>query len=228
MKITPYQSKILKKNYLNKDIIYFQIERPTNYTFAPGQFLQTIFTDVKRSYSIFSKPSEKTLDLCIEILEDGIASKIFKDIEVGEEIIISQPMGFFTIDEQDTERTYIATGTGFAPIYTMIKTALEDYKHKSSIYLIFGLRFEENLFYQKELEELAKKYPNFGFDITLSKPGETWYGMNGRVSAHIEEKILPRKESSMYICGNPEMVKDVRKLLIDNGVGVRNIKFEVF
>ena len=105
---------------------------------------------------------------------------------------------------------------------------LEDYKHKSKIYLLFGLRYIENIFYQKELEALANKYPNFSFDITLSRPTTNWNGMNGRVSVGLTEKIINKKNNLFYLCGSPEMVKDVRKILIDNKIDTKNIKFEIF
>jgi len=228
MEITRYKSNIIKKEYLNSDTILLQLEKPKNYDFKPGQFLQTIFPEGKRSYSIFSKPSDKTLNLCIKLFAGGLASEIFKRIEVGEKITISETMGHFIITEEDVERTYCATGSGLAPIVSMIKTALEDYGHQSRMYLIFGLRHEENIFYQEEIEKLAKKYDNFHFDITLSQPNENWQGMSGRITAHLPEKVLNKKNNHFYLCGSPEMVKDVRKLLIENGVEVKNIKFEIF
>ena len=228
MKISSYQSKIIKKEYLNSDILHLKLLKPDGYIFLPGQFLQTIFNDVRRSYSIFSKPSDKTIDLCIKLLSVGVASEVFKNIEIGEEITISQPMGHFTILEDDIERTYIATGSGLAPIISMIRTSLEDYGHKSKIYLLFGLRYIENIFYQKELEEIVNKYPNFSFDITLSRPATSWIGKNGRVSVNLAEKIIDKKNNLFYLCGSPEMVKDVRKILIDDKIDTKNIKFEIF
>lgn len=228
MEILRYKAKVSKKEYFNSDTIYLQIERPIEYHFLPGQFFQIFFENIKRSYSIFSKPSEKTIDLCIKLLEGGQASEIFKNIEENHEIEISEAMGHFIINENDVERTYVATGSGLAPIVSMIKTSLEDYNHKSNIYLLFGLRHEENIFYQKELEELADKYPNFSFDLTLSRPNESWIGMNGRVSTHLPEKIIDRKNNHFYLCGSPEMVKDVRRLLIDSKIEMKNIKFEIF
>jgi CDP-4-dehydro-6-deoxyglucose reductase len=228
MEILKYKAKVSKKEYFNGDTIYLKIDRPTKYHFLPGQFLQIFFENIKRSYSIFSKPSEKTIDLCIKLLEGGQASELFKNIEENDEIEISEAMGHFIINEDDVERTYVATGSGLAPIVSMIKTSLEDYHHKSKIYLLFGLRHEENIFYQKELETLTSKYPNFSFDITLSQPKEDAKNLSGRVTAHIPSKVSERKHNYFYLCGSPDMVKDVRRLLIDNDVDVKNIKFEIF
>ena len=52
--------------------------------------------------------------------------------------------------------------------------------------------------------------------------------MSGRITAHLPEKVLNKKNNHFYLCGSPEMVKDVRKLLIENGMEVKNIKFEIF
>jgi len=228
MEITRYKSSIIKKENMNSDTIYLQLKKPENYNFKPGQFLQIFFEKIKRSYSIFSKPSDKTVDLCIKCLEGGQASEIFKNITVGEEITISNPMGHFIINEDDIERTYVATGSGIAPIVSMLRTSLEDYEHKSKIYLLFGIRYEEDIFYIKELEELSNKYTNFSFDFTLSRPSENWKGNSGRVSAHLPSKITDKKNNQFYLCGSPDMVKDIRKLLIDSDIDMKNIKFEIF
>ena len=228
MKQKIYKTTILKKDYLNTDNIYFQLEKPAGYEFKAGQFLQTIFGKLKRSYSIFSKPSEPTLDLCVKILEGGQASEIFKKIEVGEKLEITEATGHFIITEEDIDRSYVATGTGLAPIASMIRTSLEDFGHKSKIYLLFGVRHEEDIFYIEELKELSKNHENFSFELTLSRPSENWKGNSGRVSAHLPEKIIDRKNNHFYLCGSPEMVKDVSKLLSDDGVDMKNIKFEIF
>jgi len=228
MNITSYQSQILEKKYLNKDTVCLKLQKPENYSFLPGQFLQIFFIDIKRSYSIFSKPSDETIDLCIKCLEGGKASEIIKNITVEEKITISDPMGHFIINEDDIERTYVATGSGIAPIVSMLRTSLEDYRHKSKIYLLFGIRYEEDIFYIKELEKLSNTYKNFSFDFTLSRPSENWKGNSGRVSAHLPSKITDKKNNQFYLCGSPDMVKDIRKLLIDSDIDMKNIKFEIF
>ena len=228
MAINTYQTNIIKKENLNIDTLYFQLKKPANYDFKPGQFLQIFFENLKRSYSIFSKPSDQTIDLCIKCLVGGEASEIFKNITVGENINISDPMGHFIINEDDIERTYVATGSGIAPIVSMLRTSLEDYEHKSKIYLLFGIRYEEDIFYIKELEELSNTYKNFSFDFTLSRPSENWKGNIGRVSTHLPSKITDKKNNQFYLCGSPDMVKDIRKLLIDSDVDMKNIKFEIF
>ncbi|MBP7992170.1 MAG: oxidoreductase, partial [Candidatus Magasanikbacteria bacterium] len=59
---------------------------------------------------------------------------------------------------------------------------------------------------------------------TLSQPSENWKKTRGRVSEHLT--LLP--EARYFICGNPEMVKDVRAQLLEKAVPVTNIHLEIF
>ena len=119
----------------------------------------------------------------------------------------------------------VATGTGIAPVISIIRDQLEKKGNKEKMELVFGVRHEEDVFWQDRLEELSKKYDNFSYKLALSQPKDSWVGYKGRVTEH-----LPGDAHKMhsYICGQTEVVKSVRNALIEKGTDLKQIHFEVF
>ena len=95
---------------------------------------------VKKPYSICSAPSEKGyIDLCIKRVEGGFATNWFWTLKEGDEITITIPYGGFLIKEPvDYDPVFVATGTGLAPLRSMIKTLLME-GCRRKILLIFGV-----------------------------------------------------------------------------------------
>lgn len=72
--------------------------------------------------------------------------------------------------------------------------------------VVFGVRYEDDLFYEKELAS----FKNTEVVIAVSRPSDAWKGKTGRVTEHLSE--IP-KDAEAYVCGNPEMVNSVRAAL---------------
>ncbi len=94
--------------------------------------------------------------------------------------------------------------------------------------LYWGLRHETDVFWKEEFEGLAAKHPNFRFVLTLSKPTDAWAGEKGRVTEHVLKDIESLKNAEFYLCGNRQMIVDMRTLLTDNGVASDHIYTETF
>jgi NAD(P)H-flavin reductase len=84
------------------------------------------------------------------------------------------------------------------------------------VWLIYGTRYPEDVYYQKEFEQLAGKHPNFHYIATLSRGPENWSGSRGYVQEHLRKVVGERKDLHVYICGLNDMVSSVRTLLIND------------
>ena len=58
----------------------------------------------------------------------------------------------------DRRLLFVATGTGIAPIRSMLHARLPS---PTPVTLIWGLRHERDIYYQNELAELAAEFPEF-------------------------------------------------------------------
>ncbi|MEK7127769.1 MAG: hypothetical protein AAB838_03545, partial [Patescibacteria group bacterium] len=83
---------------------------------------------------------------------------------------------------------------------------------KNKIIFLWGLRFEEDIFYRELFEK----------NIVLSKPGKKWSGKTGHVTDHLV------KADAAYLCGNQAMITDVTKTLIKMGMPKNKIYFEKY
>ncbi len=227
MRPTFYTTKLISKTMLNHDIMILVFERPEGFIFTAGQFVQFEVPQpngpVLRSYSISSHPNEPQLEFCTKIIPGGKASEYFKTLAVGESAQITVAKGVF-VCEQDvcTQKVFIATGVGIAPIMSMLAKQAES---KDTLRLVFGVRNEQDIFWMDRLEKIKFKNKRFNYTVTLSQPTDTWAGERGWVSKHLPSFS---GEVSYYICGSVEMVKDVRTLLLHSGVNTKNIHFEIF
>lgn len=222
-----YSICLIAKKMIARDTMELRFEKPTGFTFTAGQFVQFKVgersAEVLRNYSISSPPHQNYLEFCAKILPTGVSSRFFEELTMGDEAVISEAQGVFVCQPNNTSVVFIATGTGLAPIISMIENLAMD-QSLSTLQLLFGVRSEADLFWVERLEKIKRDHPVFNFTITISRPDAGWLGERGRVSEHVT--IVPG--ASYYVCGSVEMVKDVRALLFKKGVDTKSVHFEIF
>lgn len=204
----------------------FEVVEPTEFQFNAGQFVVIPFTDskgtkVSRCYSIASPESQKnSFDLCFNVVPGGMVSPYLGSLKEGEEIEWMGPMGHFHVRKNETtERfVFIATGTGIAPMKPFIMKLLEEGETRP-IQLYFGLRHKADMYYFEAYSELAETYDNFEFIFTLSQPETDWFGNVGRVTDMLRENIEDASKTEFYLCGNGQMIEDVKKIVVDEKGG---------
>jgi NAD(P)H-flavin reductase len=165
--------------------------------------------------------SDNTFDLILNRVEEGFMSNYLCDRKVGESVHFHGPHGLFTLRPEVEDMIFVATGTGIAPFRSFVQHLFgEDgsgqQRHRGrQVWLIYGTRYVEDIYYRQEFEQLAAEHPNFHYVTTLTRPPEDWTGGRGRVQQHLRQIIGERKDMYVYICGLNEMVSSVRTLLID-------------
>jgi ferredoxin-NADP reductase len=220
-----HKIKLLKKTQLTDQVVEFDFEKPQDFNFKSGQFIQVHFElggkNIARSYSISSAPHSRTLQLCVKLVPNGSGSGYLDNLRVGEEVVIGEPKGHFSSAQISGNKYFVATGVGVAPMISM----LENEKNNSdSLFLLFGVRYEKDLFWIDRFENLKKTNSKFNFEATVSRPEESWQGKKGRVTEH----LTIDKNANYFICGSLPVVKDVRKKLSENGVSTKCIHIEIF
>ncbi len=221
--IKTFQAKLQSKENLTKDILKLTFTCPKDFMFEAGQFVIIRINngeEIKpRSYSILNPPSEKgKIELCIKIVKDGFASKIFKEAEINQEFEFKGPFGHFVLaPETSDEHWLLATGTGVTPFYGMLKEYLSKYPNKK-FKLFFGVKVKKNLFLNEDFQQLAETCENFSYQPVLSREGK---------KEHVQDYLIgDLTNKTFYICGLKEFVLETRDLLLDKGVDKSNIKIE--
>lgn len=209
----------------------FRVEDCGAFNYVPGQFVSfTADIDgspITRAYSMASPPSGRCFDLCLNRVEGGRFSPRLFDLQPGDQVQMTGPYGGFIFRQPVEDSILVATGTGIVPFRAMLHDQLpQDREHQFT--LVFGVRYEHGLLYRAEFEELARKYPNFCFWPTLSRPSPNWTGRAGHVQQHLFEAIGDRRDVNVFICGLKEMVDDVRPLLKAKGFERKRIIYEKY
>ncbi len=215
----------------------FEVDGATHFGFVPGQWLSIKATtpegeEITRAYSIASPPENGHIALCLNRVQDGFMSNYLCSLAEGSEVSFQGPFGSFILHPPMRDTIFIATGTGIAPFRSMLHWLLVDpARHQGrELWLLFGARTEEDLYYRDEFRGLAAEHANFHFLPTLSRATPDWRGLRGYVQEHVKDIVSGRKGEEMhaYICGLDKMVKANRELLKSLGFDRTSIRYEKY
>lgn len=210
----------------------FQVEGPERFQFQPGQHI-SVLHDVNgreeaRPYSIASPPrGDNSLELCLNRVDEGAFSNYLFDLPRGARVRFEGPEGGFVLCPRGRDALFTATGTGIAPIRSMLHHLLATGTSRDMA-LLFGVRYENSILYRDEFERLAREHPTFRFIPTLSRPGEHWTGETGYVQEHVLRLLAGRSDVDVYLCGLKAMVDEVRGLLAASGFDLRSVFYEKY
>lgn len=90
----------------------------------------------------------------------------------------------------------------------------------------YGARSRQELFYVDYFEGLARRFPNFRFELALSEPvpDDRWTGHVGFIPDVLERDYLaghPQPAAvEYYLCGPPAMVEAARQMLARSDPGL--------
>src|SRR3989304_7334971 len=182
MPVKKYTAKVIENTKITKDVYTLKLKLDGDIEFLPGQFINIILPKdgkmVQKSYSIVSLSSQKDfLELCIKKIEGGYFSTYLYNVKPGEKFEVLGPFGHFIPKNEDdnNDAIFVATGTGISAIKPMIEHFIRKDTRKQ-LWLIFGARYEESIYYKEFFEQLARKHNNFHFIPTLSRADDRWKG----------------------------------------------------
>lgn len=228
----------------------FTFEPGTRFDFKAGQFLMLHVPKegqppmasangsltaapglVRRAYSICSPPHEPdAAELVVKYVEGGAASEyLFKRLKLNDPATVDGPYGAFVLPNPlPKELIFVCTGTGIAPFRAHLQTL---FRHgtDAKLTLIFGVRYEDEILYERQWRALEQAHPNFRFIPTISRPRNTptpWTGEVGYVQTKLAKYAPPAPEKKIFICGLWEMISAVEKTCLELGYEKRQIHYE--
>ncbi|ABJ90828.1 ferredoxin--NADP reductase [Buchnera aphidicola] len=203
------------------------VQAPIN-KFIAGQFTKLSYIKknkkrIQRAYSFVNSPNSKNLEFYILLIKNGLLTPKLYDIKNNKIFISKNSFGFFTISELPKKENLwmIATGTAIGPYCSILKyeNILKKFK---KIILIHAVKYSIDLNYLNLFKKIKKKYKkNIKIKIILSQEKRKDY-LFGRIpnliaSGELEKSVkepLNSKNSHVMLCGNPNMIKDTQKILL--------------
>ncbi|MEM4638102.1 MAG: FAD-binding oxidoreductase [Candidatus Woesearchaeota archaeon] len=217
-----FESKVVYKNNLTEDLIVIGFKAHLN--FKAGQFFHIILdennpNDEKkgfRPYSILNSPKDSLINgviySYIKLIPNGLASEYIKKLNIGDKVLLRGPYGKFLFDNTNDKHIFLCTGTGIAPINSIIDEIINDknifYK---KIILIHSARTKKELLYFDKFINLHNENVIF-YIPTLTRPEPDWDGNIGRITENNNILSILEREvfsSSTYLCGLKEFISDL-------------------
>ncbi|ULJ61248.1 ferredoxin--NADP reductase [Wielerella bovis] len=214
----------------------FAITRPENYRFAAGQFSRLGFREgegyIWRAYSITSAEYAEELEFFVILIEDGAMSRYFAQIQAGSTVLLDKTaQGFFMPQRFPDGRDLImlSTGSGIAPFLSMLQQP-EIWQRFDTLALVHSVSYRSDLIFNDFIAKLSE-HPLVGEYVeklrfvpitTRENDAETLHFRlpeslkNGSLAQALGLEFS-REHSRFMICGNPEMVQDTFKTLLEQG-----------
>jgi NAD(P)H-flavin reductase/ferredoxin len=176
--------------------------------FKAGQYLQVLMDNGdRRNFSMANAARDNDgAELHIRHVPGGTFSvKTLSLLSAGDPLQVELPYGDFYLRVSERPVILLASGTGFAPIKSMIETAIHG-GNRRPMHLYWGARAREDIYLAELPMKWAARLPWFSFTPVLSEPSSSWTGRTGLVHDAVLEDINDLSGADVYACGNPLMV----------------------
>ena len=230
MKSKFHQALVKEHTLLAGNYHCFVLETNPPLNYEPGQYISVQVADSRlNAYSIAGHVGNN-FSVLVDVSPGGPGSIYFKNLKVGDTINFLGPFGTFTLKPEDKTHKilFLGTGSGCSPLKCILESALVEKNYENEMVLYFGLRYQNDVFWQDYFNRLVEKHPNFKFKLVLSKPNETWHGQAGYITEYLKNDLQDASNCSVYLCGNKRMIDDAVDILLKHGCPKERIYFEKF
>lgn len=216
---------------LSTDVRRLRLKTDKAFSYSPGQFANLTFwqKDGTRPYSMAGIESDHELEFHIRLVPDGrVTAKLDETLKVGSVIKLNGPLGASYLRRKNTNPMLcVATGTGLAPMLSIIRGALES-GMPNNINLIFGARSENELYHLEHLAQLAKQYKNFHYRICALHGVSQKLYFQGLVTEAIIKYFPSLQDWRVYLAGAPAMVEAALLVCVKRGAHVEHVYADAF
>ena len=234
-----YLVKLRKRTEVAERTTAFAFEKPANFVFKAGQFLELTLTSPpetdsegdSRAFSIASSPHEEMLMVATR-MRDTAFKRVLGGMPLGAQVKVEGPFGDLVLhNNQARAAVFLAGGIGITPFRSMVvRAAKEQLPHH--LFLFYSNRRPEDAPFLEELKSLERRNPNFRFVGTMTdmaRSGRSWDGETGYLDHEMLSRYLEGAAWPIYyIAGPPAMVTALREMLNHAGVDDDDIRMEEF
>jgi ferredoxin--NADP+ reductase len=161
----------------------------------------------------------------------GVCSNYLCDLRAGDEVPVTGPNGksfLLPRNTADHDYLFVATGTGIAPFRGMVMELLDRLKgpSPSSIHLVMGAPYTNDLLYDDLFRGYAEKHPTFHYHTAISREmrrdGRRGLYVDAYIDEHMDDTFAPllrNPRTLVYVCGLAGMQVGLFRVLAKHGLG---------
>lgn len=192
-------------------ILTLKLPPSQSFGFYAGQYIDILTNGKNRSYSIASSPTTPDkIEVHVRYHSSGVFSEyVWNELKETQILRFRGPLGNFQLSETDLPILMVCTGTGFAPIKSILEYIAQS-GIKREIQVYWGNRMFADYYMLDLLYDLQEQ---LDFKLTLCLSGETKEGFTpGYVTQAIENDFTDLSAYEVYACGNLNMIEDLYEL----------------
>ena len=220
VRLLPCRVQTLEK--VADDVMIVRLKLPANerLQFLAGQYLDFLLKGgERRSFSMANAPhADELIELHIRQVAGGsFTDHVFGKMKERDILRLEGPLGSFFLREESAKPiVFVASGTGFAPIKSIIESAFHR-KVTRPMVLYWGARRPKDLYLDSLPKTWASEHANFRYIPVISeaRPEDQWSGRSGFVHRAVMQDLPDLSAHQVYACGVPIMVDSARKDFIE-------------
>jgi CDP-4-dehydro-6-deoxyglucose reductase len=210
--------RVQKLERAAEDVMIVRLKLPSNerLQFLAGQYIDFLLKGgERRSFSMANAPhTDDLVELHIRQVAGGsFTDHVFGKMKERDILRLEGPLGSFFLREDSAKPiVFVASGTGFAPIKSILETAFHKNVTRPMV-LYWGCRRPKDLYLNALPEKWAREHPHFRYVPVVSeaRPEDGWTGRAGFVHRAVMEDFPDLSQHQVYACGVPVMVDSARR-----------------
>jgi ferredoxin-NADP reductase len=184
----------------------------------------------ERSYSIASAPRAATVELTVELIDDGEVSPYLTDeLRPGDRFELRGPVGGYFVWEASRGGPLflVGGGSGVVPLMAILRHVVASASDVDAT-LLYSSRSWDDVIYREELGRLDGR-ARIVHTLTRTQP-EGWTGYGRRVDAEMLTEVAPpgSERPQVYVCGPTPFVEAVAEALVELGHDPLQVRTERF
>lgn len=234
------QTVLQVRNWDSPALCSVRTTRDSRFSFVPGQFARIGLPEsgdspeptLWRAYSMVSHPDDDHLEFFSVTVPGGLFSPKLSALRAGDSLWIEKnPFGFLTLERFTSAGVLwlVSTGTGLSAYLPMLRDP-GTWKQFETVVLVHGVRAAGELAYREEIESVMREVNQHArrlvyLPVTSREP---WPGTGipaCRITTALQQGSLERaaghvlepEGGRIMLCGNPEMVTEMRAMLGERG-----------
>ena len=192
-------------------VLYLKLPAAERLQFLAGQYIEFLLKDgSRRSFSMGNAPhDDEFLQLHVRHVAGGsFTEHVFGKMKERDILRCQGPLGtFFLREDSDKPVVFVASGTGFAPIKSIIEAALKKGVTRPMT-LYWGGRRPRDLYMDAVPRQWPIKYVPV---ISDALPEDNWGGRTGFVHRAVMQDFPDLSGHQVYACGVPIMVDSAKR-----------------